>query len=251
MQLQLFKNQGFQIRGGLIDNEPYFVLADVCKILDIANTSRVANEIIDKDDLRTTEVIDNLGREQTVNIINESGLYALIFKSRKEEAKKFRKWVTSEVLPTIRKHGLYVTSQTLEEMIVNPDFTIKLLETIKSERVEKQKALALLEAQKPRVEFAERLQKSEGTLSVRDFAKVLCDKGFPVGQNRLFDILRDKGFLDRSNKPYQHYVDMGIFTLKEATYPNPSTNDDIIYIQVRITAKGQEYLYQKLNDKAA
>jgi anti-repressor protein len=104
----------------------------------------------------------------------------------------------------------------------------------------------ILESQKPRVEFADRLLKTEGTVSVKDFSQILWDKGLKIGQNRLFEALRQLTILDSRNKPYQRYVDMGIVGLKEATYKNPTTNDDIVYTQVRITAKGQEYIYRQL-----
>jgi prophage antirepressor-like protein len=248
MELQIFQNSGFRIRGGLFNNEPYFLLADVCKALDIDNVSQLKTRL-KKDGVITNEVIDSLGRIQEATFINESNLYKTIFQSRKEEALMFQEWVTSEVLPTIRKHGVYVTENKLEEMIANPDFTIKLLENIKAERAEKQKALSQLAEQAPRVAFAERLQKSEGSLSIRDFAKVLCDRGLPLGEKRLFERLRNLGILARDNKPYQQYVDMGVLTLKEGIYINQTTGDDIAYTQVRVTTKGQEYIYNRLTQQ--
>ena len=248
MKLEVFKNAGFEIRGGLIDGEPYFVLADICKALDLSNPTMVAKSL-DEDALSSTEVIDSMGRTQNVNTINESGLYQCIFQSRKPEAKQFKKWVTSEVLPTIRKHGAYLTDSKIEEVLLNPDTIIQLATQLKAERAEKQEALAIIEAQKPRVEFANRLQKCEGSLSVQDFAKVICDKGLPMGQNRLFAKLRFYGLIDSHNKPYQEYVDRGYFTVKEGTYKNQTTGDDIVYLQTRITAKGQEYIYKKLTEQ--
>jgi prophage antirepressor-like protein len=244
-QITIFDNHKFRIRGGLFNNEPYFVLADVCKALDINNVSQLKTRL-KKDGVITNEVIDSLGRVQQATFINESNLYKTIFQSKKDEALIFQEWVTSEVLPTIRKHGVYATEQKLKEMIANPDFTIKLLENLKAERAEKQKALNLLQEQAPRVAFAERLQKCEGTLSIRDYAKLLCDRGLPLGEKRLFERLRNLGILMRDNKPYQHFVDIGVLTIKEGIYTNSTTGDDIPYMQVRVTAKGQEYIYNKL-----
>ncbi|MDR2790260.1 MAG: phage antirepressor [Campylobacteraceae bacterium] len=245
MELQIFQNSGFKIRGGLFNNEPYFVLADVCKALDINNVSQLKTRL-KKDGVITNEVIDSLGRVQQATFINESNLYKTIFQSKKDEALIFQEWVTSEVLPTIRKHGVYATEQKLEEMIANPDFTIKLLETIKQERAQREQIQSELDAQAPRVAFAQRLQKCEGTLSVRDYAKLLCDKGLPLGEKRLFERLRNLGILMRDNKPYQHYIDNGVLAVKEGIYINSTTGDDVAYMQVRVTAKGQEYIYNKL-----
>ena len=123
MNLEIFKNSGFELRGGLINDEPYFVLADVCKALDIANVSQLKTRL-KNDGVITNEVIDSLGRTQQATFINESNLYKTIFQSRKEEALQFQEWVTSEVLPSIRKNGIYATAPTLENMISNPDFAI-------------------------------------------------------------------------------------------------------------------------------
>ena len=133
MELQIFQNSGFQIRGGLINNEPYFVLADVCKVLDIDNPSQLKTRL-KEDGVTTNEVIDALGRKQQATVINEQNLYKVIFQSRNQEAEQFQDWVTGEVLPSIRKHGIYATESTIESMINNPDFAIQLLQTLKTER---------------------------------------------------------------------------------------------------------------------
>ena len=133
MELQIFQNSGFKIRGGLINNEPYFVLADVCKVLDIDNPSQLKTRL-KEDGVTTNEVIDALGRKQQATVINEQNLYKVIFQSRKQEAEQFQDWVTGEVLPSIRKHGIYATESTIESMINNPDFAIQLLQTLKTER---------------------------------------------------------------------------------------------------------------------
>ena len=119
--------------GGLINNEPYFVLADVCKVLDIGNPSQLKTRL-KEDGVTTNEVIDALGRKQQATVINEQNLYKVIFQSRKQEAEQFQDWVTGEVLPSIRKHGIYATESTIESMINNPDFAIQLLQTLKTER---------------------------------------------------------------------------------------------------------------------
>ncbi|MDR1461465.1 MAG: phage regulatory protein/antirepressor Ant [Campylobacteraceae bacterium] len=136
----------------------------------------------------------------------------------------------------LKQPSLFEIPQTFSDAL--------LLAANQAKQIEKQ--TKVLEYQKPRVEFADRLLKSEGTLSLRDYAKLLCDKGLQIGQNRLFEKLKELDILDNKNKPYQRYVDMGVLTLKEATYKNSTTGDDVIYSQVRVTAKGQEYLYKRI-----
>ena len=142
MELQIFQNAGFQIRGGLINNEPYFVLADVCDMIGLTNPS-VAIQSVDEDERAKLD----LGRQGEAWAINESGLYRLIMRSDKPNAKPFQKWVTKEVLPSIRKHGIYATETTIESMISNPDFAIQLLTTLKEEkaaRIEAERRNAVL-----------------------------------------------------------------------------------------------------------
>jgi len=140
MKLEIFKNNEFGgIRVLAEKGEPWFVLSDVCKILGLSNPTKVANTI-DKDDLTIIQVTDNLGRIQKVNAVNESGLYQVIFQSRKSEAKKFKKWVTSEVLPAIRKYGLYATDEVIEKTLNNPDFMISILQKLKEEKEARERA---------------------------------------------------------------------------------------------------------------
>jgi len=141
MKLEIFKNNEFGAVRVLTDEkgEPWVVLSDVCKILGLSNPTKVANTI-DKDDLTIIQVIDNLGRMQKVNAVNESGLYQVIFQSRKPEVKKFKKWVTSEVLPAIRKYGLYATDEVIEKTLNNPDFMISILQKLKEEKEAREKA---------------------------------------------------------------------------------------------------------------
>jgi len=141
MQLTLFKNNEFGAVRVLRDenNEPWFVAKDVCDVLGIQNSRRAVKEMVDEDDVRKTYITDNLGRNQEAIIINESGLYSLILRSNKPQAKKFKKWVTSEVLPAIRKYGIYATDEIIEKTINNPDFLIEILSQLKKERQEKEK----------------------------------------------------------------------------------------------------------------
>ncbi|MDF9661339.1 Bro-N domain-containing protein, partial [Bacillus cereus] len=133
-QLQVFNNEEFgQVRTVVKGEDVWFVAKDVCDVLEIVNATRSLSRL-DEDELHSMKVADSLGRPQDTNIINESGLYSLIMTSRKPQAKAFKKWVTSEVLPSIRKHGAYMTDQVLEQAVTNPDFAIGLLTKLKEEK---------------------------------------------------------------------------------------------------------------------
>ncbi|ETT85543.1 prophage antirepressor [Bacillus mycoides FSL H7-687] len=133
-QLQVFNSEEFgQVRTVVKGKDVWFVAKDVCDVLEIVNATRSLSRL-DEDELHSMKVADSLGRLQETNIINESGLYSLIMTSRKPQAKAFKKWVTSEVLPSIRKHGAYMTDQVLEQAVTNPDFAIGLLTKLKEEK---------------------------------------------------------------------------------------------------------------------
>lgn len=139
-EITIFKNEQFgEVRTVLINDEPYFSLSDVCKVLEIKN-SRDAKTRLNLNGVGSTDIIDNMGRHQQMDFINEANLYKLVFQSRKPEAQKFADWVTEEVLPSIRKHGAYMTEQTLEQALTDPEFLIKLATQLKEEK-EKNKKL--------------------------------------------------------------------------------------------------------------
>ena len=256
MNLEIFKNSGFELRGGLINGEPYFVLADICKALDLSNPTMVSKNI-KKDDLNTIEVIDSIGRNQKAIAINENGLYKVIFQSRKEEALQFQEWVTSEVLPSIRKNGMYATAPTLENMINNPDFAIELLSNLKKERELKELAqkenvllTAKIQEDKPLTDFGRAISQSKASVSVGAFAKTI-EKELPnikFGRNKCFEWLRDNGFLmsqeSNRNQPYQRWVEQGIFEVVQGLRQNSTYQK--IDITTLITGKGQEYLFNKI-----
>ena len=225
------------------DGEPWFVLRDVCNVLGLGTPARVA-ERLDTDEVSQTHITDSMGRQQETTIINESGLYNVILRSDKPEAKPFRKWVTSEVLPTIRRHGMYATPDTVEKMLADPDTTIKLLETIKQERAARLALEAQAEADKPKVLFADAVSASHTSILVGDLAKLLRQNGVEIGQNRLFSFLREKGYLcsqgERYNLPTQRSMDRGWFQVKETTINQPNGSVRITRT-VKVTGKGQQY----------
>lgn len=259
MNLEIFKNSGFELRGVLINNEPFFVLADICKALDLSNPTMVSKNI-KKDDLNTIEVIDSIGRNQKAIAINENGLYKVIFQSRKEEALQFQEWVTSEVLPSIRKNGMYATAPTLENMINNPDFAISLLTKLKEEQklrmIEKEsrereeeknkKLLLQIEIEKPLTDFGRAISNTDANINVGSFAKLIENKlNIKFGRNKCFNWLREKGYLTLKNEPKQQFINQGIFNVGEHLRTNGSYQK--IDITTLITGKGQEYLFNKIS----
>ena len=241
--IQIFNYNSVEVRTIQNDGEPWFVLRDVCNVLGLGTPARVA-ERLDTDEVSQTHITDSMGRQQEMTIINESGLYNVILRSDKPEAKPFRKWVTSEVLPTIRRHGMYATPDTVEKMLADPDTTIKLLETIKQERAARLALEAQAEADKPKVLFADAVSASHTSILVGDLAKLLRQNGVDIGQNRLFSFLREKGYLcsqgERYNLPTQRSMDRGWFQVKETTINQPNGSVRITRT-VKVTGKGQQY----------
>ena len=241
--IQVFNYNSVEVRTIQNDGEPWFVLRDVCNVLGLGTPARVA-ERLDPDEVSQTHITDSMGRQQETTIINESGLYNVILRSDKPEAKLFRKWVTSVVLPTIRRHGMYATPDTVEKMLADPDTTIKLLETIKQERAARMALEAKAEADKPKVLFADAVSASHTSILVGDLAKLLRQNGVEIGQNRLFSFLREKGYLcsqgERYNLPTQRSMDRGWFQVKETTINQPNGSVRITRT-VKVTGKGQQY----------
>lgn len=243
-ELQIFNYNGNEVRTIQKDGEPWWVLKDVCEILGISHVKDTVNRL-EEDEVGQTEVIDRLGRIQTTNIINESGLYNVILRSDKPEAKPFRKWVTAEVLPSIRKHGGYLTPQKIEEVLLNPDTIIRLATDLKAEQ-EKVKALEVkVEMDKPLVAFANSVSVSETSILVGELAKLLKQNGIDMGQNRLFDWMRKNGYLISRkgtdyNMPTQRSMDMKLFEIKETTISHADGHTSINKTP-KVTGKGQIY----------
>ena len=217
--MEIFKNNEFgEIRTIIKENgEPMFCLSDICRILELTNPSQVKTRL-DINGVITNEGVVNSGLgEQVVqlNFIDEGNLYNCIFMSRKPNAVEFRKWVTSEVLPSIRKHGIYATDNTIENILSNPDFGIKLLTELKKEREEKKLLEKRVIEMKPKEDFYDAVTQSNETCDFAQAAKILNFKG--IGRNKLFEILRDKEILRQNNQPYQRYVDSGWFKVVEVS----------------------------------
>ena len=250
--IQIFSYNNNEIRTIRRDGEPWFVLRDVCGVLALGTPARVA-ERLDEDEKGVSQ-IHTPGGDQSMTIINESGLYHVILRSDKPEAKPFRKWVTGEVLPTIRLYGMYATPDTVEKLLADPDTTIKMLETIKQERAARVALEARAEADRPKVLFADAVSASHTSILVGDLAKLLRQNGVEIGQNRLFRFMREKGYLcssgGRYNLPTQRSMDRGWFQVKETTINQPDGSIRVTRT-VKVTGKGQQYFINLFLDKAA
>lgn len=246
--LKVFENPQFgKIRISVINSEPWFVGKDVAEILGYQRTADAIRTHVDSEDKGVGE-IQTPGGTQTMTVINESGLYSLILSSKLPTAKKFKRWVTSEVLPAIRKHGAYLTEQKVEEILTNPDTIIKLATQLKEEREARKQAEALNEANRPKVIFAEAVSTSKDGILVGMLAKLLHQNGVKIGQNRLFQWLRDKGYLMKrgvdKNMPTQRSKELGLFDVKERVVGNPDGSIRLTRTPV-VTGKGQVYFVQK------
>ena len=251
-EIQIFKNPEFgQIRTVVVNNEPMFCLADICRVLEL-QPSRVKDRL--EDGVTSTHpIVDSMGRTQNATYVNEDGLYDTILDSRKAEAKAFRKWITSEVLPSIRKSGGYMATngtETDEELMARAlmiaqetmrrrDERIKELEQRNSEQK------VLLTEQQPKVAFANAIIGSKGSILIGELAKLISQNGVKkIGQNRLFTWMRDNGYLGKQhsfyNVPLQKYIEEGLFEIKKGT---KSGNDGVLIetTTTKVTGKGQAY----------
>ena len=253
--LEIFENPEFgSVRTIVISNEPWFVGKDVANILEYQNGSRDINRHVDSEDRQKAMVFDGNQDKETI-LINESGLYSLILSSKLPKAKQFKHWVTGEVLPTIRKHGGYLTQEKMEEALLNPDVLIKLATQLKSEREARKQAEQLIEAQKPKVIFAEAVSASKTSILVGELAKILRGNGIPIGQRRFFQWLRENGYLIKRkgtdyNMPTQRSMELGLFEIKEGSYVN-GDGVNVITKTPKITGKGQNYFINKFLKEGA
>src|SRR5690625_1270236 len=228
-------------------NEPHFLLRDVCNILGIGHVATVRKRLED-DVVSNYPIKDRLGRTQQATFVNEDGLYDVILDSRKPEAKKFRKWITSEVIPSIRKHGAYMTPEKIEEVLLSPDTLIKLANNLKEEQEKRKQAEQVIEEQKPKVLFADAVETSRSSVLVGELAKLIKQNGYNIGQNRLFKWLRDNGYLMKRgqsrNLPTQKSMDLELFEVKKRTINNPDGSIRTTSTPM-VTGKGQVYFIDK------
>ena len=244
-ELQIFNSPEFgQIRTIERGGEPWFVGKDVAAALGYANArNAVPDHVDDEDKLRTQ--IEYAGQKREVTLINESGLYSLVLSSKLPGAKQFKRWITSEVIPSIRKHGAYMTPDKLEEVLLSPDTLIQLAQNLKDEQ-EKRKALQeQVEAQRPAVLFAGAVETSKSSILIGELAKILKQNGVKIGPIRLFEWMRQNGYLIRRNgsdynMPTQRAMEMGLFEIKETSIVHADGHTSISKTS-KVTGKGQVY----------
>ncbi|MDR2794969.1 MAG: phage antirepressor KilAC domain-containing protein [Holosporaceae bacterium] len=264
-ELQTFLYNAREVRAIQKNDEIWFVAKDICNVFGEANRNR-AMQVLDEDEKGYTQMTPPRGMQQCA-IVNESGLYSLLFvmrpakarginkkyiAEREEKLRQFKRWVTHEVLPQIRKHGAYITAYKIEDIMNNPDAWISLITAIKEERSAKEQLqihcrdLRLqIEINKPKILFADAVLASDGNILIGELAKILKSNGIEIGQNRLFKLLRQCGFLIKRNgsdynMPTQKAMELGLFKVKEMAIIH---SDGCITISkiTKVTGKGQVY----------
>lgn len=250
--LQLFNFEGNEVKSILIDEVPYFVGKDVAEILGYKNTRDALAKHVDAEDkiseiVKSSQVSQNATGYQNIDLISESGVYALIFGSKMPNAKKFKHWVTSEVLPAIRKHGAYMTDRKAYDITHDQsgtalaDLLQQAADQLKSKDIQ-------INQMKPKALFADAVATSKNDILIGQLAKILKQNGYETGQNRLFKWLREHHYLCskgvRYNQPTQKAMKLGLFKVKERTVNNPDGSSRIT-VTTKVTGKGQQYFINR------
>lgn len=255
-EIQIFQSERFgAVRTVAIDGEPWFVGKDVAAALGYENASKAIRDHVDTDDKKmgvqnvTPSIRDSLGREQYPTFINESGVYALVFGSKLPGAKEFKRWVTSEILPTIRRHGAYMTPETIEKVLADPDTIIRLATELKEARRERDALSEKIEEDKPKVLFADSVTAAETSILIFDLAKLLRQNGVEIGGKRLFQWMRDNKFLisrkgSDYNMPTQRAMELGLFEIKETVITHADGHITVCKTP-KISGRGQVYFVNK------
>lgn len=245
-ELTIFNFDEYKIRTLLIKGEPFFVGKDITEVLDYKESNKAVARHVDEDDRMKHPITDNLGRNQDAYIINESGLYSLILSSKLPTAKRFKHWVTKEVLPSIRKTGMYAT----EELLNNPDLAIDAFTRLKEEMAKRKALEAKNEEMRPKALFADAVSASHTSILIGELAKILKQNGVPeMGQNRLFDWMRSHGYLISRrgtdyNMPTQRSMELGLFEIKETAISHADGHQSISKTP-KVTGKGQQYFINR------
>lgn len=240
-EVQLFNFESHEVRSLLLNNEPWFVGKDVAEALGYSKARNAIATHIDSEDKKDAPIQGTLGGVQEMTVINESGLYSLVLSSKLPSAKKFKRWVTSEVLPALRKTGQYQVKE-----LSGSELMAKALIEAQSVLAAKDKQIELM---KPKVVFADAVATSHTSILVGELAKILKQNGIDMGQKRLFAWLREKGYLIKRqgtdyNMPTQKAMDLGLFEIKEGSYVNGS-GVNITTKTPKVTGKGQQYFINK------
>lgn len=248
-EVKIFKNEEFgAIRTVEIKGEVWFVGKDVAESLGYSNArDAITIHVFDSD--KGVGKLDTPGGKQKMTIINESGLYALIFGSKLESAKRFKRWVTNEVLPSIRKHGAYMTDITIEKMVENPDLLIELATKLKQEKEERKRLEKQVQEERPHAILGRAITTAKTSILIGDLAKILNQNGVDIGAKRLFEWLRNNGYLIKRkgtdwNMPTQRSMDLELFEVKESVHIDGNGCNKITRT-TKVTGKGQEYFVNR------
>ena len=241
--IKIFENEKFgRIRTITKDGEPWFVIADVCRALEIRNSRMVAGRL-DRDELMSVKLTSG-GQRREMTVINESGLYAVIIRSDKPQAQSFRKWLTFEVIPTIRRTGGYVSN---EEMFIEnylPFLDEPYRDLFRLQMTAIEKLNERIRHDQPLVEFANQVAGTENLIDMNAMAKLAADEHFKIGRTRLFRWLKYMGVLMANNLPYQQFIDRGYFSVKESVFEVDGMKKT--YQQTLVTGKGQRFVINLL-----
>jgi len=245
-----FFYQGKEFRTVTQNNEPWFVAKDACELLELEDVSKAVLRL--SDSMKGTNSIPTLGGNQEMLVISEAGLYKLVFTSRKPEAEKFTDWVASEVIPSIRKHGMYAK----DELLDNPDLMIEVITKLKDERQKRLAAETKIEQDKPKVLFADAVAVSNSTILIGELAKLIKQNGIDIGEKRLFEWLRNNGYLISRrgtdyNAPTQRAMELKLFKVKETVITH-SDGHVTVSKTTKVTGNGSQYFINKfLKNKIA
>ena len=250
-ELQIFNSSEFGEIRTVADkvNNVWFCGNDVAKALGYERGAKAISDHVDTEDRHEVPIQDSIGRMQKTAFINESGLYALVLSSKLPDAKKFKRWVTSEVLPSIRKNGGYIAGQ---ESLSEDELMAKALLVAQNKIAERDSIIAekqkQIEQMKPKQIFADAVSASHTSILIGDLAKLICQNGIQIGQKRLFEWMRQNGYLIKygasRNMPMQKYIEQGLFEIKESSVQNPDGSVRITRT-TKVTGKGQVYFVNK------
>lgn len=259
--IKVFENSEFgKVRVSFVNGEPMFAGVDVATILGYKNPQESIRDHVDEDDRTYCQLSDFQGVSETLPphmkaakllVISESGVFSLIMRSNLPKAKQFKRWVTTEVLPSIRKHGAYMTPETIEKTLTSPDFIIQLATQLKNEQEKRKQAEAKIEADKPKVLFSEAVEASKKSILIRELAKIITQNGYQIGEKQLYERLRKAGYLcnvgESRNQPSQAYMNMGLFEIKKRIVMDGSESK--VYNTTVVTPKGVRYFVNKFLGK--
>lgn len=244
-EIEIFKNEEFgEVRTIEKNSSVLFCGSDIAKALGYADTAKAIKQHCKEDGWVICPVIDSMGRAQQAKFITEGNVYRLIAHSKLPGAERFERWVFDEVLPSIRKHGAYMTSEAIEKALTSPDFLIQLATQLKEEKIAREKAEQKIIEQEPFVNFANKVSDSSNLIDMGKMAKLLKDEHINIGRNRLFKWLREEGILMSNDIPYQRYINGGYFKVIESVYHTPYETKT--QQTTMVTGRGQIYITERL-----